>query len=100
MTYDEHRCKLARQAADTSFAHFGFLSGAFMSPAALDFATDAAMQSPFCHAEHGDTVHMLWQCQASRASEGTTDVTVRPARPRDALQSEQTCMACGSMRAC
>ena len=59
-----------------------------MSPAAVGSATKCRHAMPFWNAGHGHTEHMLGQCQALRASQGAADVTARPVRPRDALQSK------------
>ena len=59
--YSERRCKLAREVAQSSCAAFGFLSGAFASPAT--FQRDESL-CELCGREVPTTEHLLWSCLA------------------------------------
>ena len=73
--YSERRCKLAREVAQSSYAAFGFLSGAFASPATIQ-----RDETPceLCGREVPTTEHLLWSCPAF--------VSSRPRKPSDSLQ--------------
>ena len=73
--YSEHRCKLAREVAHSSYAAFGFLSGAFASPATIQ--RDESL-SELCGREVPTTEHLLWSCPALASN--------RPRKPCDSLQ--------------
>ena len=73
--YSEHKCKLAREVAQTCYAAFGFPSGAFASPAT--FRRDQSL-CELCGQEVPTTEHLLWSCAAFADS--------RPRKPTDSLQ--------------
>ena len=73
--HDEGRCKLARAEAWASTAAFGFLSGAFASPATI--SRDGSL-CDFCGEQIPTTEHLLWHCRYFEVN--------RPRKPNDSLQ--------------